>query len=70
MIGRRVMQICIDFLYFQIGDKVFLRVKLETNSLKMKSVEKYPSDTVVLLEVLGWIGKRSYKLAVIPNAYT
>ena len=65
------MRICIDlFVFFTQKNKVFLRVKPKRSSLKMKSEGNYPLDTVVLLEVLGWIGNLSYKLALIPNACT
>ena len=54
---------------FQIGDKVFLRVKPKRSSLKMGKCRKLSSRYCGPFEILRRIGEQSYKLALPPHLH-
>ena len=54
---------------FQIGDKVFLRVKPKRSSLKMGKCRKLSFRYCGPFEVLRRMGEQSYKLALPPQLH-
>ena len=54
---------------FQIGDKVFLRVKPKRSSLKMGKGRKLSFRYCGHFEVLRRMGEQSYKLALPPHLH-
>ena len=52
---------------FQIGDKVFLRVKTKRSSLKMGKCRKLSFRYCGPFEILRRMGEQSYKLALPPH---
>ena len=54
---------------FQIGDKVFLRVKPKRSSLKMGKCRKLSFRYYGPFEVLRRMGDQSYKLALPPQLH-